>query len=401
MLKTKQPDTNRGGKGKNKKKSLFDRCRPHPNTDKVLGGVDFTFHGNVKSSTILSYSKNNEAPIFCLLTSKFAKSSSPFRMLAEEVLHHPLIVEVIEDLFVSVAIFMDDDTHRETMKTLTGKLVSTDCLNTPVVLVLDSEGKKLNSGEFHEQSTPMSFVGSKVMESLLSFKRDELNPVPRYLKHVVREERTYEKKTDEKLFFAMTDSWIGEAEFAECHGIISCKAGWLRDEEIVMVVFDSKAISMSELVRFAIARSRTKIVYYVSDKERQIMIHQRKLSNQSNEVQICRLAGSIGGSIRVQPSYYYMSNTVFCKIPMTEYQRCRVNFALYTGDEEEAFALLSPRQNEMLRQFSKCDKKRPVDSFNIYEGWEIAMAPSNTGTRSRESSYDLTVHKLSTLALEK
>ena len=387
---------------KDVKDDLLLKCIPHPHPKSEFGGVSFQYNGTDKPSVILKASKKRQQPILCIVTSSplyhpvksSSSESTPYdrvalhqiniKKFAKSVLSHPLIIEAIEDLFVSVCFSWEEciggGPEEHCFKKLIAGSVG-DNYFLPTIAILGSQGEDIVS----KSSTSMEYltVGrfcTVMIKSLLFFHQSELNPVPRYLKHLERQERVFDNKSGGKAFFAMSNAHVGEAEFAECIGVIACKAALFGEKELVLVIYDEKLVSYSEIVRFAIGRGKTDIIYYVNDEEKEVANYQviNKSCTNKSDFEVARLTGSIGGSIQVRTANYYISLTTFQFIPMTQYTMCRVNHALFQKDRDDAFSLLSPRQGALLqylRRNSDIPKSSIVD-LDIYEGWTVALNKS-------------------------
>lgn len=418
---------------------LFKASIPHPHEHMVFGGVAFNFDGVDKASVILKASKKSDLPILCVVTSAECsnKAKNDARMMfANNVLTHPLMIEAIEDLFVSVSFQWDlckvGDKHSICFQKLLlnakgGNKSIAEAYDSgsiyPLIAVLDSQGsiiktlfgKKCEINENSTSSTTSKLptttlsvgqVSNAMIESFLSFHRHIINPVPRYLKHLAREEHARDNYTTAKAFIGMLDSWTGEAEFAQCVGVIGSKAAWFSERELVVIIYDLKVVTYSEIVRFAIGRGRATTIYYTNNMEYEEATKQVVLSRSTNnakKVELLRLTGSLGGSIRIESANYYLTKSKFRLVPLTDYQRCRINFALSQDNEDEAVSLLSPRQLEILNHFQPVEEYRPhVIGADIFEGWKIAtsMSSNSQGQVLLRKSGDLSMLKMSKMALD-
>ena len=413
---------------------LLKASLPHPNEDVEFGGVAFKFDGKDKSGVILKASKKLNLPILCVFTSRLGSNSTKNEMtmtFANSVLSHPLVIETMEDLFVPVRFCWDlcgkRGEHAATFQKLflDAKDGNEKIKNAfenddkyPFVAVLDSQGtiitslggkscecKESSSSNGRKLCTTTPSVGQvsiAMIESLLSFHRNILNPVPRYLKHLEREERAVDSRSTARAFVAMQDSWTGEAEFAQCVGVIGSKAAWFCERELLVILYDSKIISYSEIVRFAIARGRASTIYYKNDAELEEARKQVAMRNDANtKVEITRLTGSLGGSIRVETANYFLTKSKFRIVPTTDYQRCRINHAISQEDEDEAISLLSPRQVEILNHFAPSESQRPqVVTLDIYDGWKVALSAADEHKIPSRQSGDMSMLKLSKMALD-
>jgi hypothetical protein len=113
--------------------------------------------------------------------------------------------------------------------------------------------------------------------------------------------------------------WTGEALFGKLNGVVKTTAGFEGGKEVVAVEYNPDVISKTELDK--IAQSQKCVV-------------------------------SAGGSFRADATpKYYLSNSVYKVVPMTEIQKCRVNSAL--AEKQDPMAFLSVRQIAFLKTSSR------------------------------------------------
>lgn len=239
-----------------------------------------------------------------------------------EVLTHPLIVETIEEYFIPLAIYNNKPgPDAEVLKRY-----NEPAWNNPVVRAVDLYGKdvavKLN-GNYSAAG-----LASWMTKVLISTK----GRAPQYLQLLADELMAGQRRTATATY-SMYCFWTGEALFGKLNGVLQTTAGFQSGKEVVTVVYDPVVIAKTEL---------------------------DKIAQQKN----CSAAGE--GTFKPDSTpKYYLSNSPYNVIPMTEIQKCRVNSALADGQLPDDY--LSKRQ----LTFLKTSKKNCV-GLSLREGWEKA-----------------------------
>jgi thioredoxin family protein len=225
-----------------------------------------------------------------------------------KVLTQPLIVEAIEMEFIPLAIHNNKGGHDAEIL----RRFNEASWNNPVVHIVDSEG----SNVVPKLSGNYTIAGISTLMTNALIKQNGKAPV--YLQ-LLTDELTAQQKGTAKATYSMYCFWTGEALFGKLNGVVKTTAGFEGGKEVVMVEFNPAVISKTELDKIA--------------------------QNQKCSV-------SIGGSFRPDATpKYYLSNSTYKNIPMTEIQKCRVNSALGEGQDPKMF--LSERQIAMLDATSK------------------------------------------------
>ena len=221
------------------------------------------------------------------------------RQYGNEVLSHPLIVEVIETLYVPLAIYNNKGGHDAEIL----KKFNEPSWNNPVVRIVNDKGADVTS----RLSGNYSALGLTEMMINALIKRNGKAPV--YLQ-LLADEMAAKKRGTQLATYSMHCFWSGEALFGNLNGVIATTAGWKNGKEVVKVEYDPLIISRSQLDKAS-----------------------AKLS--------CKNAdqGAFAGD---KTPKYYLSNHAYRSIPMTELQKTRVNSALAERQAPDEF--LSPRQ---------------------------------------------------------
>lgn len=221
------------------------------------------------------------------------------RTFGNEVLSHPLIVETIETYFVPLAIY--NNNQGEDAEIL--RRFNEPAWNNPVVRIVDEKGNDLIS-RLNGNYSPYGL--SDMMTNVL-VKKNGTAPV--YLQ-LLTDELAAKQKGTSTTTYTMYCFWAGEVLFGAVNGVISTSAGYQEGKEAVKVEYDPGVISKSQLDKIA---------------------------------QQATCKATSGGSFRPDTTpKYYLNNSKYRGIPMTEVQKCRVNNAIGEGQNADVF--LSPLQ---------------------------------------------------------
>jgi len=221
------------------------------------------------------------------------------RTYGSEVLTHPLIVEAIETYFIPLAIYNNKGGQDAEIL----KRYNEPAWNNPVVRITDEKGKDLAprlSGNYSSHGL------TALMTNVLINTQGK---APVFLQLLTDELAAIQHGTS-TVTYSMYCFWSGEALFGEVNGVIKTSAGYQEGKEVVRVEFDPTVITKSKL---------------------------DKIADQSTCKQLTN------GSFRPDDMpKYYLSNSRYSEIPMTEMQKCRVNSAIAQDQNAEVF--LSPAQ---------------------------------------------------------
>lgn len=244
------------------------------------------------------------------------------RNYGNDVLTHPLIVEAIETEFIPLAIYNNkggDDAY-------VLHLFNEASWNNPVVHIVDNYGSNIIprlSGNYTAAG-----ICALMTNALIKVK----GKAPAYLQLLTDELTAYQKGTS-TVMYSMYCFWTGEALFGKINGVFKTTAGYQGGKEVVSVQFDPAIVKKEELDKIA-------------------------------ESQKC--SASPGGSFKPDSTpKYYLSNSDYKVIPMTEIQKCRVNSAL--GEKQDPKVFLSERQ----LAFLKISKTNCVE-MTLKDAWKKA-----------------------------
>lgn len=245
------------------------------------------------------------------------------RQYGNEVLSHPLIVEAIETHFIPLAIYNNKGGHDADIL----KKYNEPAWNNPVVRIVDEKGKDVVSrlsGNYsaHGLATTMTNVLIKIQ-----------GKAPVYLQ-LLTDELAAKSAGTLSAVYSMYCFWSGEALFGKVNGVTATTAGFQYGKEVVRVEYNPIVISKTQL---------------------------DKIASQSN----CK--NSAEGSFSPdQTPKYYLSNSRYRSIPMTQLQKCRVNSAIAEGQNPDIF--LSTRQ----LQFLESGSIENLVSTELISAWDRA-----------------------------
>ena len=230
------------------------------------------------------------------------------RNYGSDVLTHPLIVEAIETEFIPLAIHNNKGGQDAEIL----KRYQEPAWNNPVVRVVDSEGSNIIPRLSGNYST--AGLTAQMTSALIKQK----GKAPLYLQ-LLADELSAQQKMTSKATYSMYCFWTGEALFGKLNGVIKTTAGFEGGKEVVAVEYNPSIVSKTELDKIA---------------------------------QSQKCAVSTGGSFRADATpKYYLSNSEYKVVPMTEIQKCRVNSAL--AEKQDPRAFLSARQIAFLKTSSR------------------------------------------------
>ncbi|MHC5065940.1 MAG: hypothetical protein ACYTG5_18420 [Planctomycetota bacterium] len=159
---------------------------------------------------------------------------------------------------------------------------------------------------------------------------------------------------------------MGEAEFGLMQGVYATSAGWIGGSEVVQLRFDPNEIPYAELLRAAQSHDCARQVFALGDEQLETA---RKAVGESAIT--ARL-----DQFRVdQEPKYYLRQSAYRHVPMTELQAMRINAALGKRQQVDA-DLLSPGQKLILKEVSNKDEQKwPVlVGVDVAEAWAAMRA---------------------------
>lgn len=221
----------------------------------------------------------------------------------QDVLTHPLMVELIADRFVPVAIFnnhpgLDSEVLRR---------YAEPSWNNPVVRFLGPDGSEL----LPKLADRYDALG--LYEKITAVFEKLGHDVPGYVRLLGRD-LLVDYGLSKSVIYATPCFWSGETSLAQHPAVISTDAGWVNGEEVVQVQFDPREVSRANLDAYAQAEGFNPI--------------------------------SIGGFELDKKPQFYLRKNAARHLPLTPAQRTRINLAVPYC--EPLADLLSPQQRAWL-----------------------------------------------------
>jgi hypothetical protein len=221
----------------------------------------------------------------------------------QDVLTHPLMVELIADRFVPVAIFNNRPGPDAEILRRYGE----PSWNNPVVRFLGPDGSEL----LPKLADRYDALGlHQKISSVLEMLGDD---VPGYFRLLGRD-LLVEQGLSRCATYATACFWSGETSLAQHPAVITTEAGWVDGDEAVQVQFDPRVASRQDLDAYARAEG---------------------------------FSPTDGGSFELdrEPQFYLRKNPAR-HLPLTPAQRTQINLAVpYRGSFAD---LLSPQQSAWL-----------------------------------------------------
>lgn len=294
----------------------------------------------------LARAKKEQKPVFLLFQE--VPGCSTCQRYGAEVLSHPLIVEAIESLFIPVAIYNNKGGKDADVL----KHYNEPSWNNPVVRILDANRNNL-AARVAGNYTPLA-----VLNAMLTGLEKSNLVIPTYLA-ILREELQSKALGTKVATLSMYCFWTGEKELGKIPGVVSTEAGFMAGREVVQVEYNPRLLSFENLVE---SGSKVKCADGVFTADTQ---EQEKVEKVLGKGKVKAPA-----AYRADPeSKYYLYQSHYRYLPMTELQAARANSLMANGKSPEE--VLSPRQIELARQIKANPKKnwKPVIGKDILESW--------------------------------
>lgn len=246
----------------------------------------------------------------------------------QDVLTHPLIVDAIEHLFVPVAIYNNRGGADATILKKYGE----PAWNNPVVRFINPVTEQELAPRVGNNYTPAGLI--RAMIQALTKSQGQ---APEFLQ-ILQEEFIARQQGLTEATYTMYCFWTGEKHLGSLDGVIQTRAGFSGGREVVKVWYDASTLSAGQLDKFS----------------------------QQNQ---CEKTNS-GNFRHDQTPKYFISNSPYRYIPMSETQASRINSLL--GQRKDARALLSPTQLIWLEEVQKV-KPAALHVWvekDLKEGWQ-------------------------------
>jgi hypothetical protein len=266
------------------------------------------------------------------------------------VLSHPLLVEAVETYFVPVCIFNNKGGEDKRILEKFGE----PAWNNPVVRILDAEFETDLAPRISNSYTPFTLA----TEMLETIKKRDKN-VPNWLILLEKSLRADEKGTEETVV-SMSCFWSGEGKIGAMSGVVATEAGFMGGQEVVRVEFDPTEISLGDFLKKSKESGCASTVF--CEKSAEKMTAEKTVG-----------ANSVAEKTNFRPDRepkYYLSQTNWRFVPMTEMQAARANSLI--GQNQSPISVFSPRQVELESFISKNLKKKwknRVGSDDLIKSW--------------------------------
>ncbi len=276
----------------------------------------------------------------------------------QQVLSHPLVAEAAETLFVPVAVYNNiEGVDKVTLTSFEEK-----AWNNPVVRIITPDRKPLTSRLANDYSV------AGLTAAMVNALNKSDTAVPAYLQLIADE--TAAKKTGlQQATFAMHCFWEGEGALGGLNGTITTKPGFVDGVEVVHVQYDPKVIKYEKLLSSARSMKCASRVFTHNKKQQSIA---------------SRVVGSdavpLNSTIRPDKTpKYFLANSPYKHLPMTETQAARVNSAL--GDKSDPNRFLSPRQVSLfgvIKNNPSASWPTVVGTTDMIKSWSDATSLADT-----------------------
>ncbi|AXT53688.1 thioredoxin family protein [Aquimarina sp. BL5] len=233
---------------------------------------------------------------------------STCRNYGHNVLSHPLIVEAIENSFVPLAIFNNKGGKDAQIL----RKYNEPSWNNPVIRIVNSHGDDVVNRIGNDYSALR--LCKSIQQALIA--KGQI--VPEYINLL---EQELLGTNPNKAYYKMSCFWTGEKELGKLPAVLNTESGFINHSEVVEVTYNPKEMTKAALDAYA----------------------------KSNDM------GLIDNKQSFIPSpkdvHYYLQQTKFIYLPLTELQKTKINSALGNGQPTKHF--LSPKQQKWLKKIKK------------------------------------------------
>lgn len=263
---------------------------------------------------------------------------------------HPLIVEACEELFVPLLVFNNrEGTDAELLEKF-----SEPAWNNPVIRYLNAEAEDVIERQDGIWTT--AGTAARMVEALSAAGRD----APKFLRSLATTTDRVQSAT-----FAMHCYWEGEAKLGLLPGVLQTRSAWADGLEVVEVQYDSAVIAYDKLLAEALRMECASTIF--THNYRQLAAAR----SSGAEVRAIDKA-SDRRDAQKSDQLYYLSNSPYRFLPLTQHQAMRINGWLGTGGDPQVE--LSPRQQQLLNRIEEqlagelewgSDLERPAEDAQL------------------------------------
>jgi peptide methionine sulfoxide reductase MsrA len=280
----------------------------------------------------LEMSEKLDKPVFILFQE--VPGCATCKNYGNNVLSHPFIVEAIEDEFIPLVVYNNKGGAD-------GKVLrkyNEPSWNNPVVRIVDAKGENIVRRLYGNYS--QIGVIEKIIEALLNSNK----LVPDYL-YLFAEELQTKQGLLKESYVSMYCFWTGEKVIGDIQGVAETEAGFMDGKEVVRFKYNPSMVSYDDVLKKA-GKAKCADSAYSDDLEEQ-KIAARITKQKSKSTKAYRADNDVK---------YYLSNTVYQYLPLSNYQAQKMNVAL--GKGEVVADYLSPRQKKLLEHINQNRNKK-------------------------------------------
>lgn len=273
----------------------------------------------------------------------------------KDLFSHPLIVEALDSLFITVA------SKEQDSECLSIHLEGESC--SSLIRITNHTGSDLVPPICIFSATEWLIVDALV-QSLEKLERN----VPQYLR--LLSDEFLQKERSHQVIITVYDPVLAEVDFAGMQGTIQTEAGYLENrEKAVKVVFDPEMLRINLLARYVFAMANcTGKVFCQTNEERMAVKVEAARSTDQGCGKIADPISDLIDQVKFMSSYELKANlrrTPMRFVPLTDLQCTKANRLIYQGKFHEATHLLSPRQGLILMEGMRIKDKRFHDVVGI------------------------------------
>lgn len=261
---------------------------------------------------------------------------------------NPIVVEAIESEFNPVLVY----NNRKGKDAQLLKRFNEPSWNNPVIRFLRKDGSDVIARKDGVWST--SGTAKRMVAALKAAERK----IPFYLESMVAPAKKTKTAT-----FAMHCYWEGEAKIGSIDGVIATRSGWLSGLEVVTVVYQPGVVDYSTLV--TTAKSFECASWVFAHDEEQLKTARKLVGAQA----VPFPDNEKTRDAKASDQKYYLANTPLIALPLTECQATKLNAAVKSKKDVDAF--LSPRQRELMARLIVKSKGNPQS----FAGWSYPVNP--------------------------
>jgi len=203
-----------------------------------------------------------------------------------------------------------------------------------LVRIVDNKGTNIVNRVAGNYST------KGLYQAMLQALKAQKKEVPEYFKLLGKELAVANNPSIKETHFKMYCFWTGQKHLGALDGVVEAEPGFMDGHEVVKVKYDETKISKKELTAYANKASCSPI-------------------SEDNSYRIAK-----------KDEQFYLKQTNYRYLPLTELQKTKINSAL--GNRQPAEKYLSPKQLKWLKELNNPDKKRVVlYDMELAQAWKM------------------------------